>query len=88
MPHTSSDASILKNTGSFGSIFVTTTALYTGEFFAIQAIDDCIFLNLNANNMQNFGDWVSKRITLNAGSVIHAEFTSVALSGIAMLYKH
>jgi hypothetical protein len=88
MPHTSPDASTLKNTGSYGSIFVTTTALYTGEFFAIQAIDDCTFLTLSANNMENVQAWVTNNITLNAGSVIHAEFTAVSLSGIGVLYKH
>ena len=88
MPHTSPDASTLKNTGSFGSIFVTTTALYTGEYFAIQAIDDCNFLTLSASNMENVQEWVTNNITLNAGSVIHAEFTAVSLSGIGVLYRH
>jgi hypothetical protein len=88
MPHTSPDASTLKNTGSFGSIFVITSALYTGDFFAIQAIDDCNFLTLSANNMENVQAWVTNNITLNAGTVIHAEFTAVALAGKAVLYKH
>jgi hypothetical protein len=88
MAHTSSDASLIKNTGGFGSIFVTTTATYTGEFFAIQAIEDCNFLTLSSSEMQNASDWVTKNITLPAGMVVTANFTHVSLSGVAILYKH
>jgi hypothetical protein len=88
MPHTSPEASLLKVTGGFGSIFVTDTTLYTGNFHAVQAIDDCTFLTLSASNMENVGAWVSLGKTLYAGMLLEADFTDVSLSGCAMLYKH
>ena len=89
MPHTSSNASLIKSTGGFGSIFVTDTSLYTGDFFAIQAIEDSIFGTLSSNNMTNCNTWVSGAILFPAGIVITSEFTDVKLnSGKIILYKH
>ena len=82
------DESLLKLTGSYGSIFVTNTSLYTGNYHAIQAVDDCTFTALEASNMDNVGAWVSLSKTLYAGMVLAADFTSVQLaSGCAVLYK-
>jgi hypothetical protein len=89
MPHTSPEASLLKVTGGFGSIFVTNTNLHTGSYHAIQAVDDCTFTTLTSSNMENVGAWVSLSKTLYAGMVLEADFTSVQLaSGCAVLYKH
>jgi hypothetical protein len=88
MPLTSPNASIIKGTGGYGSIFVTTSATYTGDFFSIQAVEDCIFLNLSSTDMQNFSEWVSQSVTLPAGMTIMGNFTIVTLSGKALLYKH
>lgn len=87
MPQTSPNAALIKSVGGFGSIFVTDTSLYTGNFHAIQAIEDCTFTTLSASNMDNIGGWLTK--TLYAGIVLEADFTSVKLqTGSAMLYKH
>jgi hypothetical protein len=89
MPHTSPEASLIKSVGGFGSIFVTNTGVYTGNFHAVQAVDDCLFSGLQATNMENVGNWVSLNKTLYAGMLLEADFTSVQLStGCAMLYKH
>lgn len=88
MPHTSAEASLIKVTGGFGSIFVTTPTVYTGNFHAIQAVDDCTFGVLSASNMDNVQDWVTLNKTLYAGMVLEADFNVVSLSGCAMLYKH
>jgi hypothetical protein len=88
MPHTSAEASLIKVTGGFGSIFVTTPTLYTGEFHAIQAVDDCTFTVLSSTNMENVQAWVTLNKTLYAGMVLEADFTAVSLSGTAVLYKH
>lgn len=89
MPHTSPEASLLKGTGGFGSVFVTTTAANTGEFFAIKAITDCTFLNLSCAEMDNVGQWVTSGTKLYAGDVLTGgNFTVVSLSGSAILFKH
>jgi hypothetical protein len=89
MPHTSPESSLIKVTGGFGSIFATDTTTYTGEFHAIQAIDDCTFLILESTNMENVDRWVTLEKTLYAGMVLEASFTRIKLgTGCAMLYKH
>lgn len=89
MPHTSPEASLLKVTGGFGSVFVTDTATYTGSFHAIQAVDDCTFTTLVSTNMENVDRWVTLSKTLYAGMVLEADFTTIKLaSGCAVIYKH
>ena len=89
MPHTSPDASLLKATAGFGSVFVTNTGLHTGEYWMIQAVTDCQFSTLESSNMDNVGMWVSGSYNLYAGMSLASEFTEVQLlTGAAMLYKH
>jgi hypothetical protein len=87
MPHTSPEASLIKAVGGFGSIFVTGTQAYTGNFHAIQATEDCLFSQIQSSNMENVSGWLAK--TLYAGVVLESDFTTVQLSsGAAVLYKH
>lgn len=89
MPHTSPEASLIKGTGGFGSVFVSTTATNTGDFFAIKAVTDCTFLTLSCAEMENVGEWVTSGIKLYAGDVLAGgNFTEVSLSGSAILFKH
>lgn len=89
MARTSPDASLIKGTGGFGSIFVTDTQPYTGEFFCIQVLEDCRFTTLVSTDMQNAGQFVTQQIVVPAGLVLSAGFTAVTLAyGKVILYKH
>lgn len=89
MPHTSPEASLLKATAEFGSVFVTNTSAYTGEFWLIQAVTDCKFSTLSSTNMENVSAWTTGDRILYAGMALPSQFTHVQLlSGSAMLYKH
>ena len=89
MPHTSPNASLIKGTGGFGSVFVSTTATNTGSFFAIKAITDCTFLSLSCTEMENANQFVSTGTKLYAGDILTGgNFTEITLSGTAILYKH
>lgn len=89
MPHTSPEASLIKGTGGFGSILITDTQTYNGEFFAIQVLEDATFSALSATDMQNVGQFVTQSIVAPAGLVISANFTQIALvSGKIIAYKH
>ena len=89
MPHVSPDASLIKGTGGFGSIFVTDTQPYAGEFFCIQVLEDCRFTTLTSTDMQNSDRFVTQQIVVPAGLVLSANFTAVTLAyGKVILYKH
>lgn len=89
MPHTSPEASLIKGTGGFGSILITDTTSYTGEFFAIQVLEDSIFSSLLSTDMLNVEEFVSQSIVAPAGLVISANFTTIQLdSGKIIAYKH
>lgn len=88
MPYSSPQSALVKSFGGFGSIFVNSTGVYTGSFCAIQAIEDCRFLSLTSTDMENASAWVSSNQLLPAGMLIAANFTSVSVTGVAMLYKH
>jgi hypothetical protein len=87
MPHTSPEAALIKSVGGFGSIYVSDTLEYVGNFHAIQVIDDCVFSVMESSNMENVGALQSK--TLYAGLVLESDFTRLQLtSGSVILYKH
>jgi hypothetical protein len=87
MPHTSPEAALIKSVGGFGSIFVDNTSMISGNFHAVQVIEDCVFSTLESSNMDNVGALIGK--TLYAGLVIESDFTKVQLSsGSIILYKH
>jgi len=85
----SPQASLLKINGEFGSIIATGNALYTGEFFCIQALTDCCFINLRASNIENISVFDSGQLTMPQGMALFGNFTGVQLSGgLASLYRH
>ena len=88
MPYTSPQAALVKSVGGFGSIFVNTTGLYTGNFCAIQAVEDCRSLSLVSSEMENANNWETSNQLLPAGMMIASNFTSVSITGVAVLYKH
>lgn len=89
MALSSPQAAAAKAYGGYGSVFVTDTATYTGEYYAIEAISDCVFTTLVSTNMDNASAWASIPVTLTEGRVLNANFTTVKLaSGRAILYKH
>jgi hypothetical protein len=89
MPHTSPEASIIKGTGGFGSILITNTQVYNGEFFAIQVLEDTVFSSLSATDMENVEEFVTQSIVAPGGLVISANFTTIQLAyGKVIAYKH
>jgi hypothetical protein len=89
MPYNSPEAALIKSQGGFGSIFVTGSGIFTGNYCMIQAMDDCKFGTLESSNMENSSAFVSLNKTLYAGMVLSADFTGINItSGTAILYKH
>lgn len=89
MPHTSPEASLLKSTAGFGCIFAFDTTPYTGNFFCVQAMEDCVFSKFNSSNMENSAIIASSGVILPAGLSIAADFTEITLAtGKAIIYKH
>ena len=89
MAYESPDANILKINGQFGSVIATGTILYTGEFFCVQALTDCSFVNIYANNIENISVLNSGQFMMPQGMALFGNFTGVQLSGgLASLYRH
>ena len=89
MPYESPDANILKINGQFGSVIATGTILYTGNFFCVQALTDCTFVNIYATNIENISVFNSGQLTMPQGMALFGNFTGVRLSGgLASLYRH
>jgi hypothetical protein len=89
MRYNTPEANIIKTTGGFGSIFVSTSSIYVGNFYAVKAITDCVFLSLSSTDIENSDQWVSTNTVLYAGDVLcGGNISSISLSGKALLFKH
>jgi hypothetical protein len=69
--------------GRFGANLYADTATHTGRWCAIQAITDCTFATLTADNSDALAS-----ITLSAGQIICLPFTVIDLAtGTLLAYK-
>ena len=74
-----------KQNGVNGSILVTGVGAQTGNWFAIQIVDDAVFTTLTGNMA---GDTYAG-VTFPAGLVIHGTFTALTLaSGKVIAYEN
>lgn len=81
--------SIRNNTLEFsaaGSEVIDDTAVHTGNFGAIQVINDAVFNDLIADAIENVEGL--EGITVNAGTVLYGSFTSIDLSsGVVVAHR-
>ena len=70
--------------GSNGALIVTGTNANTGEWYAIQVIEDAAFSALTGFQLQ--GTWTG--VTFAAGTIIYGRFTAFTLSsGKVVAYR-
>lgn len=70
--------------GSNGALIVTGTGANTGEWYAIQVIEDAAFSALTGFQLQ--GTWTG--VTFAAGTIIYGRFTAFTLSsGKVVAYR-
>ncbi len=75
--------------GLNGGVYINTTDVTTGKFFAIQATEDSV-LAAQASNIVNLDDICHGQdaTTLTAGTVLYGNFTSINLqSGAVIAYN-
>jgi hypothetical protein len=82
MTDSSTQTSLLKTIGATGGIRIVGDQTITGHFMAIHALDDCTVLSGTEGNIENF---VGASIVL--GDVIVGEWTTIHLSGDAIVYR-
>jgi hypothetical protein len=82
------DASVrifAESLGKYGAVTETGTTAVTGNFAAIQMIEDTVFTTLTSSNWS--GDAMTG-VTFKAGQVIYGAFTAFTLtSGKVIAYK-
>ena len=81
---------LLQSMGGPGSEYLTGLNSTTGNYFGIQAFEDCTMMglttgNVTSNDPQN--DGISGAI-IPKGATLFGDFTVVQLSGKAVLYKY
>lgn len=83
MTDSSTQTSLLKTIGAIGAIRVSSAdETITGSFMAIHALADTTILANTEGNIDNFVGTV-----ISAGDVIVGEWTTLRISGEAIIYK-
>jgi hypothetical protein len=77
---TSTQSTLLKQVGHYGGERIV-NATVTGKFMAIHALDDCV---IGAGTVGSIGNFVGATIVL--GDVIVGEWTSIQITGDAIVY--
>ena len=81
---------LLQSMGGPGSEYLTGLNSTTGNYFGIQAFEDCTVMGLTAGNVTSNdpqNDGISGAI-IPKGATLFGDFTVVQLSGKAVLYKY
>lgn len=90
MPDTSQQGLLLQSMGAWGSEYVTGLNAVQGSFFGIQAFEDTTMLGGTVGNVSSSdsgNDGISGAI-LPKGATLFGQFSTVQLSGKAVLYKY
>lgn len=82
MSDSSANTTLLKSLGAIGSKRVTGVTLVTGDYIAVQAVDDMTFLGETEGNMENISG-----LSLSAGDSIVGEWRVLHTSGECIFYK-
>lgn len=77
---TSTQSTLLKQVGHYGGERIIDTTV-TGKFMAIHALNDCV---IGAGTVGSIGNFVGATIVL--GDVIVGEWTSIQITGDAIVY--
>ena len=90
MPDSSPQGLLLQSMGGWGSEYLTGLTTSAGNYFGVQALEDCTMMggtvgNVSSSDPQN--DGISGAI-IPKGATLFGQFTAVQLSGKAVLYKY
>jgi hypothetical protein len=89
MADSSPQGLLLQSMGAPGSEYVTGLNSITGNYFGVQAFEDCTMMGLTVVNVSSSdpqNDGISGAI-VPKGATLFGQFTAVQLSGKAVLYK-
>ena len=83
MPDSSPQGLLLQSMGAGGSDYLTGTNPLTGEYFGIQALEDCTIGGLTVGNASDISGAI-----IPQGATLFGQFQVVQIVGKAVLYKY